>query len=198
MGRTASDYNSENKYAMGTTLAKFAARFQYGRTTAETCSYNTGLMPNPVDGCDGLSTVFEDNVYASTEDPWKYTAAISGAHTLGSANLITSGFEGFWSSAEEQGKFNNDYYKSLLLKGWMPQMAVNGVAGKNQWQRADISTLPHKEMMLDSDMCLAYQNNVQFETCKSAIPNGQSTQSCDQYRNDQVPLLAENGNCCAW
>jgi hypothetical protein len=46
------------------------------------------------------------------------TAAISGAHTLGSATIANSGYNGFWSDVNNSGIFNNDYYKAILLKGW--------------------------------------------------------------------------------
>ena len=58
-------------------------------------------------------------------------AAISGAHTVGKVSLENSGYEGFWSKAEEQGKFNNDYYKSVLQAGWGPDLSVNGNDEKN-------------------------------------------------------------------
>ena len=44
-------------------------------------------MPITEHGCEGpngIDTIFVDNVYGHTgADAWKYTAAISGAHTLG-------------------------------------------------------------------------------------------------------------------
>lgn len=48
------------------------------------------------------------------------TAAISGAHTIGQAKKENSGFDGTWSDGPNQDKFNNDYYRSLILKGWAP------------------------------------------------------------------------------
>ena len=59
------------------------------------------------------------------------TAAISGAHTLGSAKPHNSGYDGFWSDAKNSGIFNNDYYKSMLIKGWAPTLAVGGNPDKN-------------------------------------------------------------------
>lgn len=48
----------------------------------------------------------------------------------------------------------------MVLKGWAPELSVNGVSGKNQWKRTDDGTsATHKEMMLDSDMCLAYRHS---------------------------------------
>ena len=131
MGRTAGNYNAEKPFASGTYLGQLRDSFKWGRTTLETCEWNKGLMPNPLDGCKGLGAVFIDHIYKESEFPWALTAAISGAHTLGSARISTSGFDGFWSDAENQGKFNNNYYRSLMLKGWEPEYAINGVDGKN-------------------------------------------------------------------
>ena len=94
-------------------------------------------MPNPEESCDGLSTIFINNVYKAHKTPWKMVAAINGAHTLGSAKVQNSGYSGFWSESGASGVFNNDYYKSLLLKGWGPELAVAGNSGKNQWLRFD-------------------------------------------------------------
>ena len=116
-------------------------------------------MPNPTDGCLGLGEIFLKHIYSGQANPWALTAAISGAHTLGSATIANSGFDGFWSDSGAQGQFNNDYFKSMIAKGWTTQLSVNGVSGKNQWARADRGrTNNHKEMMLDTDICLAYRH----------------------------------------
>ena len=57
-------------------------------------------MPNPINGCLGLKNVFVDHIYSEVANPWRLIAAISGAHTLGSANKDTSGFDGMWGVAE--------------------------------------------------------------------------------------------------
>ena len=83
-------------------------------------------MPVATSGCmspdlpNTLTGVFLNNVYAdySDSEAWKLTAAISGAHTLGATEMANSGFDGTWSDAENMGIFNNDYYKSILFKGW--------------------------------------------------------------------------------
>jgi hypothetical protein len=102
-GRTAMDYNKDDPYKQGTYAQKLKYAFKSGRTTATTCSWNVGLMPNPEDSCDGLSTIFKDNIYKAHAEPWKMIAAINGAHTLGSATIANSGYSGFWSSSERQG-----------------------------------------------------------------------------------------------
>ena len=119
-------------------------------------------MPNPENGCDGLKSIFVDHIYASeTGDEWILTAAISGAHTLGSATIANSGYDGFWADATQSGVFNNDYYKGILHKGWGIERAVNGNANKNQWKRIDLRAdqQTHKEMMLSTDLCLAINGN---------------------------------------
>jgi len=97
MGRTATGYSSSNPYASGSYAATLKSNFKYGRTTANTCSWNVGLMPNPEDSCDGLETIFVNNIYKEHATPWKMVAAINGAHTLGSAKVANSGYDGFWS-----------------------------------------------------------------------------------------------------
>ena len=137
-------------------------------------------MPNPVLGCSGLESIFSQYIYKCQSNAWELTAAISGAHTLGQATVANSGFNGFWSSAAQQSQFNNDYFKAIVLKGWAPELAVNGVSGKNQWKRIDHgSSQSHKEMMLDTDMCLAYR--------RSENNNG-----VNEF------LLAAQSQCCAW
>jgi hypothetical protein len=99
MGRTAPRYDASNYYAVGTPAKIFFENFKFGRTSARTCSTALGLMPNPEDGCDGLSDIFIDHIYAESEDAWRMTAAISGAHTLGSATIANSGYDGFWGDS---------------------------------------------------------------------------------------------------
>ena len=83
-------------------------------------------MPNPMKSCPGLEEIFVNNIYKNTEKPWDMTAAISRAHTIGSAKVENSGFSGFWSDPARSGVFNNDYYRSLVMKGWGPEIAVAG------------------------------------------------------------------------
>lgn len=162
MGRTSPTYNKDDYYAPGTLAKVFKDNFKFGRTTADKCSEAEGRMPNPENGCDGLKSIFVDHVYASQTaesrwSAWDLTAAISGAHTLGSATIANSGYDGFWADATQSGIFNNDYYKGILHKGWGVERAINGNANKNQFKRIDLDAdqLTHKEMMLSTDMCLA-------------------------------------------
>lgn len=60
-----------------------------------------------------------------------------GAHTLGGATVANSGYSGTWDDPEDQGVFNNGYYRNLLWKGWAPRTEVNCNKHKNQWKRVD-------------------------------------------------------------
>lgn len=109
-----------------------------------------------------------DNIYKDAEFPWTLTTAISGAHTIGRTNKEFSGYDGFWTDSKSAGIFNNDYYISVLAKGWAPELAVGGNPEKNQWKKTDLGN-KYQEMMLTSDMCLAYRNNVRAFKCKKSV-----------------------------
>ena len=90
---------------------KFRDRFKPGRITAESCPYSEGRLPDPEAGCSSsertnfsksLREVFVENIYSDLPEQtaWKFGAAVSGAHTVGSTTYANSGFEGAWSSAE--------------------------------------------------------------------------------------------------
>jgi len=170
--------------------------FKFGRTSAETCDQSgQSLMPNPELGCVGLKDIFIDHIYkAQGAMAWNLTAAISGAHTLGSASIENSGYNGFWDGPEEAGKFNNGYYKSLLFKGWYQELAVDGNPDKNQFKRIDDAMgADHKEMMLSTDMCLAFTANQ-----AAADDDCKRLKNCEWTLEEAEPLLAQTHDCCAW
>merc|ERR1719446_1041662 len=133
----------------------FKSNFKYGRTTALNCEFAEGRLPNPENSCGAVEDVFVTNMGLS----WEETAALMGVHSLGRAQVSNSGYDGWWSDFENSRRFNNDYFTSIVLKGWAPETNVGGNSGKNQWQRVDYGTDEAnlgKEMMLNTDMCLYY------------------------------------------
>lgn len=83
---------------------KFRDQLMLGRSTLERCPDNIGLMPNPENGCDDLKSIFVNHIFKTKFNKWhvwKHVAAISGAHTLGQANLHNSGYHGHWSTPED-------------------------------------------------------------------------------------------------
>lgn len=175
---------SDQKYAQSYTVpfcsagkldaTYMAKQFRYGRVTNTECSWANGRLPKVADGCAANQDVFITRMSLT----WEEVTALMGVHTLGSAEVQNSGFNGWWSDVKNSSFFNNDYYISLLSKGWTPQLAVNGNSLKNQWIRVDGKS-GNVQMMLDTDMCLAY--NFQNST------TGEISQ-----------LKAATSNCCAW
>ena len=219
IGRVATDYNKEDPYAEGTLAYKLLKGFKYGRKTVEECDWNVGRMPNPEHGChgrvqedgtllDGLQQIFIDHIFKDVEHGWTFVAAISGVHTVGKASIENSGYNGHWGKPDQQGIFNNDYYKQLLNVGWGPEIAVDNNTAKNQWERIDMhGKNKHKEMMLTSDLCLIYNSNFKYDRCfrkypltdKKAYSDIKMSEclanTLDEY-GDLDPLV--HPVCCAW
>jgi len=133
----------------------FRSLFKYGRTTALSCSFAHGRLPNPENSCSAVNLTFVQRMGLS----WGQAAALMGVHSLGRAKVENSGYDGWWSDYNNSRKFNNDYYVSVLLKGWGPETNISGNPSKNQWKRIDQGVdeaLLGKEMMLNTDMCFAY------------------------------------------
>jgi len=164
----------------------FKNNFRFGRTTAfEGCEFAEGVLPSPADSCVAVERVFLDNMGLN----WEESAALMGVHTLGRAELKHSGYDGWWTTPENSRRFDNSYFVNMLAGGWCEELNVNGCdaeglsAGecveKHQWKRCDKgmveSGLAH-EMMLNSDLCLAY---------------------LDQEGGDGQ-LRAGEDHCCAW
>uniref|UniRef100_A0A7S3FX88 Uncharacterized protein n=2 Tax=Strombidium rassoulzadegani TaxID=1082188 RepID=A0A7S3FX88_9SPIT len=163
----------------------FRSKFRFGRETRATCEDSINKVASPESGCEGplgLRGVFIENIYGKFPEAmaWRLTAAISGAHTLGGAAPERSGYVGYWGSRDTTGKFDNDYFRSMLLKGWGPyHITEEGKPDKNEWYRIDAGSDPytsHMQMMLDSDLCLAF---------RTGGPHPEQ-------------LLAKDSNCCAW
>jgi len=100
------------------------------------------MMPNPENGCDDLEEIFVNHIYGvrgiGMRIKWGLTVAISGAHTIGSAKLHNSGYEGSWSDPKNSAIFNNNYMHAIVGHGWGVDRAINGNPDKNAWKRIDI------------------------------------------------------------
>lgn len=148
--------------------ADFASSFKYGRSTSKSCQDNVAL-PNPADGCKANEVTFI-SAFGMT---WRQTAALMGVHSLGKATLENSGYKGWWQDENNNALFNNNYYISIVNKGWSPSIVKSGNKTKSQWTRQgvkhDDKKNEHPEMMLNTDMCLAYKD-----------------------------VTAEDSKCCAW
>jgi len=160
--------------------------FRFGRTTAfEGCEFAVGALPNPAHSCAAVDDVFVQKMGLT----WTLSAALMGVHTLGRAALENSGFDGWWTTPDRARRFGNGYFINMYAAGWCQEVNVNqcsdeAEAGgechkKHQWKRCDVEHVElgqGHEMMLDSDLCLAY---------------------LDQ-RGGDGSLQAGQDNCCAW
>jgi len=152
----------------------FKEKFRYGRTTATECDWSKNVLPNPEESCSDVKRVFLDNMGLT----WTGAAALMGVHTLGRAQIQNSGYDGWWSDVENSRRFNNNYFVSLVTKGWMPQTRVDNNSAKNQWVNSNLNfdNEVHPEMMLNTDLCLLYSNG----------------------RTEHEEIRAADHDCCAW
>mmetsp|Transcript_10700 Transcript_10700/g.24384 ORF Transcript_10700/g.24384 Transcript_10700/m.24384 type:complete len:447 (+) Transcript_10700:70-1410(+) len=151
----------------------FRSNFRFGRSTATSCTWAEGRLPNPEHSCTAVEETFLSRMGLS----WREATALMGVHTLGRARPENSGYDGWWSDAVNSRKFNNNYFASILGKGWIAERLS---AGKNQWKRADAGrdrgSTDGKEMMLNTDMCLAFSED----------------------RQGRTELRADTADCCTW
>lgn len=146
-----------------------SAKFTWGRVTALECGQNARL-PNPDESCAANDKTFIQNMNLT----WRQTAALMGVHTLGRARKENSGFSGWWSDPNNSAVFNNNYFHSLALKGWAPEVVSFQGKSKTQWKRVGETSGRFHEMMLNTDMCLLYANT------------------------DNSDLDSNGRQCCAW
>jgi len=161
----------------------FKTHFRFGRKTATACPGSATLLPDPEDGCDAVRETFVQHMQLTFRD----AAALMGVHTLGRARPENSGYDGWWSDPINSRKFNNNYYISMAKKGWRPMKAVCGNEKKNQWFKSGPGGILQGaalEMMLDTDICLAFSN---------ADPGKQNVTE-----DPGLPVKASRDNCCAW
>lgn len=153
-------------------------------------------MPDPEKGCIDINSIFGGHMfkYQQGREKKRLTAAIMGAHTLGSAKVENSGYKGSWSSEGSEGVFDNDYYRQMLTRGWGPDLAVNGDEGRNQWKTVDNGS--PGGLMLNSDLCLAYDNNSEHQKCMAE--NNFNNRKCKKFQNKGKPINALETQCCAW
>mmetsp|Transcript_130061 Transcript_130061/g.224719 ORF Transcript_130061/g.224719 Transcript_130061/m.224719 type:complete len:542 (-) Transcript_130061:241-1866(-) len=165
----------------------FRSQFRFGRSTVQQCP-KLPALPNPENGCDAVEQTFVRQMGLT----WRESAALMGVHSLGRAQKKNSGYDGWWSDPENSRSFNNNYYASMLAKGWRarrtPTIGSRAIKekftfddtnpDKIQWARFDHrGNMPEStrhEMMLNTDLCLAFANH-----------HGQ-------------PVLASRDECCTW
>jgi hypothetical protein len=174
---------------------RLRSTFQYGRSTVKECPENA-KMAHAEEGCAAVERIFIKRLGLN----WQLGAALLGAHTIGGAHPSASGYTGRWVTALESRKFNNNYFVSMLTKGWGPEKVTHLQTTLHQWARTDIGAQEEifgKEMMLDSDLCL-YFTPLDLNT---TVPLHASTAAqlqceCAWTPTSRVPDLAGLGEFC--
>lgn len=199
MARTATEHDERDRWAKNSLSVMFRDGFKFGRETADECDWE-GLMPDAEQGCNTVKDIMVDHMFGDLDSKTGFEAAatIMGTHTLGSASTRNSGYQGHWSDRDNQGIFNNNYYRSIIMKGWGPEFSVGGREDRNQWKRIDAMAGETDEMMLTSDMCLMFDDNSNFRDC---IAEGGTIASCNEHVGEvgeNVYLAPLETECCAW
>jgi catalase (peroxidase I) len=169
--------------------ASFKNAFRYGRTTATSCVDAEKLLPDPERGCAAVEDTFVKNMGLS----WGESAALMGVHTIGKASVNNSGYAGRWSNPQASRLFNNDYFVSLVTKGWRPLNTICGNDAKNAWYMAgpgfpDVfpPEQEHLQMMLNTDLCLAYSANVSSASNCCAWQENAANDSANGTKREQL------------
>jgi len=146
------------------------------------------------------------NQVKSVMEPFGFSdreiTVLLGAHTLGNAKTVHSGYEGNW--VPEIRRFNNEYYKAILdpAMEWGMEKITSTIGERWQWT-AFGDDGPAKLMMLDADMGL-YLDFEPGETgrveCQWAIQeangcplNTQTASIVQELANDNGMFLQEFG-----
>lgn len=169
-------------------------------------------MPIPELGCGTTAPSVQTSFVDKMGLTWPQATALMGVHTLGRTMAANSGLQGWWSDPTNQGVFNNDYYISLIAKGWTKRTQSSG---KVQWNREDIAARSDAEnggmpeMMLTSDLCLFFNTDTlsaAIEGCcawnhNGGVPNGSnqappSLPHCGSTRGAANSFSDDFENCC--
>jgi len=100
-----------------------------------------GRLPDASQGAAHLRALFGERMGFSDRD----IVALSGAHTIGAAHTVRSGYNGAWTT--NSFKWDNEYFRNLLLLEWV---ATPSPAGKTQY----VDAPTRKLMMLSTDLAL--------------------------------------------
>jgi len=101
------DRSNEN----GVTVPNLQVNYTYGRVDCATAPYSStiGNFPHATFNHNQIMSYFSQEFGFSTLE----VTALMGAHTLGRANILNSGFHGTWVQ-DEAGLFNNKYFSNLV------------------------------------------------------------------------------------
>jgi len=156
-------------------MMSFFKGFRFGRKTAKTC--HPPDLPKPDNACVAVEKSFIDRLGLTADQ----ATALMGVHTLGRAQLNNSGFDGFWLEPAQGKVFSNRYFQAMIAVGWVP-----AETSKNKWQWVRADVVDAGEMMLNTDMCLAYQTGAPEDSVYT-MANMTSNHGCCLWKDHTSP-----------
>jgi catalase (peroxidase I) len=133
--------------------------FKYGRIDGTDCeTVDVGRLPEAAKSMSHVVDVFADRMGLSMRD----ITALMGAHSVGRAQDVNSGYDGAWDSS--RSRFDHSYYLEMVRKPWTRVEHTSTFDGKKhvQWEipgenvRMVFGEPAGKLMLLNTDMCLAF------------------------------------------
>eukprot|EP00986_Skeletonema_menzelii_P015143 scaffold11068_cov129-Skeletonema_menzelii.AAC.5 len=151
--------------------------FRWGRKDAVSCNGQGNRLPS-TRGCSQTEDVFLNRMGMTWED----AVALMGGHTLGHGNRDNSGHHGTWApNNSEATVFDKKYYEQLFMNNWR----VSGFGNTQDWRTGNPG---NDRMMLNTDICLAYNIDSGFACCTTG--NFQCRQ-CPRYTSNSPRKAAE-------
>jgi len=152
--------------------------FRWGRQDSDFCIGQADRLPL-TSGCSQTENVFLNRMKMSWED----AVALMGAHTLGHGDRGDSGHQGTWvSSNSEATVFDKGYYVEIFRNNWR-------MSGQGNTQDWTTGTYPDNRLMLNTDICLAYNIDSGSPCCTKG--NNIDCMRCSRYAFDSPRKAAE-------
>lgn len=121
--------------------------FSFGRVDSQTCAGHGSRLPNAELNHQHILDVFVARLGFSE----RQVAALMGAHVLGRAQSVNSGYEGRW--VPQNHIFSNAFFRDLLVRPWNKVTRQTSEGTRTQWNG------PQGTMMLNTDIEIAFDTS---------------------------------------
>ena len=153
---------------------------QWGRTTAKDCSKDASQLPSPTMTGDQMFGYFSQAFgFSKTQ-----VVALMGAHSIGSASALNSGYSGKWTGTQNKGLSEVFFYH--MINSSLSYSNVNVAPGTNpaKWEfKASLADGTNAGFMLNTDFEVFYNLTLDANAKTTCQLNPQCglTNSCSGY-----------------